>query len=218
MTAPSYPLYQRLPGLVLGFHGCDARVGESILRGDIAHLEKSTNKYDWLGNGVYFWENDPLRAWEFAVEGTKKPKTSKGYIANPFVLGAVLDLGLCLNLSDRSALDELAVAHNMLVAVHALTGEPMPENRGHNFGARFLDRAVIEMLHSVRAEIEEEELEEDEPEPQALPPYDSVRSAFPEGDALYEGAGFRAKNHIQIAIRNLDCIKGYFRPILANRP
>jgi hypothetical protein len=46
-----------------------------------------------------------------------------------------------------------------------------------------------------------------------LPDYDSVRSPFPEGGNLYEHSGFRAKNHIQIAVRNLRCIKGYFRPI-----
>ena len=32
-----------------------------------------------------------------------------------------------------------------------------------------------------------------------------------EGDALYPGAGFRRKNHIQIAVRSVHCIKGYFR-------
>jgi hypothetical protein len=63
-----------------------------------------------------------------------------------------------------------------------------------------LDRAVIEAVHGTRDD-------------NAHPPYDTVRSPFPEGGKLYDGAGFQAKNHIQIAVRNLDCIKGYFRPI-----
>jgi hypothetical protein len=38
-----------------------------------------------------------------------------------------------------------------------------------------------------------------------------VRAAFPEGREIYPGAGFDEKTHIQIALRNLDCIKGVFR-------
>lgn len=211
MTAPpSFPLYQKLHGLVLGFHGCKKSVGESILRGDTIHLDHSKNKYDWLGNGIYFWENDPLRAWEFAVEGTKKPVTSKGYIDEPFVLGAVIDLGLCLNLSDRRALDELKVAHEILCESHTMSKEPIPVNKGANFGARFLDRAVIEMVHELRDLVSQIAEKEGGIE---LAPYETVRSAFPEGEELYSGAGFLSKNHIQIAVRENSCIKGYFRPI-----
>lgn len=40
--------------------------------------------------------------------------------------------------------------------------------------------------------------------------FDSVRVAFWEGEALYEGAGVRSVNHIQLAILNLNYIKGVF--------
>jgi hypothetical protein len=40
--------------------------------------------------------------------------------------------------------------------------------------------------------------------------FDTVRGMFPEGDALYEGAGFRAKNHIQLCVVNPNSIIGYF--------
>lgn len=206
MSAPDYSLYQRLPGLVLGFHGCDESVGDQLLRGEITHLAASKNKYDWLGDGIYFWENDPLRALEFAQAGNRKATNARGYIAKPFVLGAVIDLGLCLNLTDRRALGELARAHQELRAIYDYTGEPLPQNKGHNFGARFLDRACIEMLHGLRDEV-------DTPEADGLPKYDTVRSPFREGDLLYDGAGFQAENHIQIAVRNPACIRGYFRPI-----
>lgn len=59
-------LYQPIPGLVLGFHGCDEKVGESILKTPGAHIHPSDNAWDWLGAGIYFWENDPVRAYEFA--------------------------------------------------------------------------------------------------------------------------------------------------------
>jgi hypothetical protein len=44
------------------------------------------------------------------------------------------------------------------------------------------------------------------------PSFDSVRGVFFEGEDLYQNAGFKSKNHIQIAIRNPNCIKGYFIP------
>ena len=42
--------------------------------------------------------------------------------------------------------------------------------------------------------------------------FDTVRGLFFEGDDLYPNAGFKAKNHIQICVRNPNCIKGYFLP------
>jgi len=59
-------IYQHVPGLVLGFHGCDKEVGEALLRSPNGHLDASANAWDWLGSGIYFWENDPKRALEFA--------------------------------------------------------------------------------------------------------------------------------------------------------
>jgi hypothetical protein len=40
--------------------------------------------------------------------------------------------------------------------------------------------------------------------------FDSVGGVFVEGKELYPSAGFREKNHIQLCIRNPNCIKGYF--------
>ena len=40
--------------------------------------------------------------------------------------------------------------------------------------------------------------------------FDSARGVFVEGEALYPNAGFNEKNHIQICIRNPNCIKGFF--------
>lgn len=42
--------------------------------------------------------------------------------------------------------------------------------------------------------------------------FDSVRAAFSEGGPAFPGAGIQKKSHIQICIRNLDCIKGFFVP------
>ena len=44
--------------------------------------------------------------------------------------------------------------------------------------------------------------------------FDSVRGMFIEGGPIYDGAGFHKKTHVQIAIKNQNMIKGYFRPLL----
>jgi hypothetical protein len=160
--------YKVQPSFVLGFHGCDVSVGESILSGKSAHITTSENAYDWLGSGVYFWEGSPQRALEFAQEAVRSKHLTRGTIKNPFVLGAIIDLGICCNLVDSAALGELATAHQGLMQAVQNSGSAMPENKGSERGARFLDRAVIEFMHAWRLEA-------------ALPAYDTVRAAFIEG-------------------------------------
>ena len=63
---------------------------------------------------------------------------------------------------------------------------------------RRLDCAVIETLHSLRADQKEE-------------PYDSVYGVFDEGKPAFDGAGFREKTHIQLAVRDQAIVVGYFR-------
>lgn len=193
-------IYQRLPGLVLGFHGCDESVGEDIFTDPKKHLDQSNNDYDWLGGGIYFWENDPQRAWEFAKEAAKNPKISKGKIKKPCVVGAVLELGLCCNLLDRRALDEIRESFDFLDTLFTALGDTLPTN-GKVRQARRLDCLVIENMHKLRKR-------------HSIKEYDTVRGAFWEGGELYPGANIERMNHVQIAVRNKDAIKGYFRPRL----
>ncbi|MBK9648990.1 MAG: hypothetical protein IPO67_28230 [Deltaproteobacteria bacterium] len=50
---------------------------------------------------------------------------------------------------------------------------------------------------------------------QASPPVelDTVRGVFVEGDEASPGARIHLKTHVQIAVRNPDCIIGYFKPV-----
>ena len=87
-------LYSRRSNLVIGFHGCDRSVVEKVIAGK-TELIASTNDYDWLGSGIYFWENNVERSWQWAKELSKRSNSS---IKTPAVIGAVIDLGYCFDL------------------------------------------------------------------------------------------------------------------------
>ena len=93
-------MYSSQPSFVLGFHGCDQAAAENVLDSNL-NLRKSENSYDWLGHGIYFWENDPDRALLFAEENCQRTTSN---VTDPAVIGAVIDLGCCLNLLEANAL------------------------------------------------------------------------------------------------------------------
>ena len=191
-------MYTARTGLTLGFHGTDASIVQQVLVGE-AELEPRNNPYDWLGNGVYFWDNSHSRALQWATELSQRPGSN---IRRPAVIGVILDLGNCLDLLDYDNLEYLKSAYRILQTSWEASGTKLPRNRGRTADLllRELDCAVIEMLHTTF-------------EAADRPSFDSVRGVFWEGVPIYETAGFREKNHIQICVRNLDCIKGYFLPL-----
>ena len=191
-------MYSSLPAFVLGFHGCDKSVGEKIIAGEET-IKHSQNDYDWLGHGAYFWESNPTRALEYAKQLKKNPHNKKNIIKIPFVIGAIIDLGYCLNLLETDSLNLLKDGYSFLKQSQPKT---MPENKAPldtgDLLLRDLDCAVIEMLHRYNTMMSKKQ-------------YDTVRGVFFEGKELYPNAGFKEKNHIQICVRNPNCIKGIFR-------
>lgn len=99
-------LYSRRSNLVIGFHGCDKSVVDKVLSSQ-ENLIASTNDYDWLGHGVYFWENNETRAFQYAQEMMKRKGSS---VKDPAIIGAVIDLGYCMDLMDSMYLQELKEA------------------------------------------------------------------------------------------------------------
>jgi len=193
-------MYSTKPGLILGFHGCDQTVVDRVLSGEDV-LNKSENSYDWLGHGIYFWEGSPMRALEFAKTLQAESKRARKPIQKPAVLGAVLDLGFCLDLLQYENLQLLEIGYQILLTTNDLPQLPRNKSVGSSkeLVLRNLDCAVIETVHQVNLSTK-------------MPPFDSVKGVFWEGEELYPGAGFREKNHIQICIRNPNCIKGFFLP------
>lgn len=198
-------MYSNLPNFVLGFHGCDKTVADQILLHN-DKMRSSDNDYDWLGPGIYFWENNPQRAIDYAQMLKDSPGRSRKPIQEPASVGAIIDLGHCLNLLEQSSLDVLKRGYEILKIKFENLGAPMPVNKygtgneSKDLLRRYLDCAVIQAVHEYNKETGQN-------------PYDSVRGVFFEGRELYPGAGFKEKNHIQICVLNPNCIKGYFKPM-----
>jgi hypothetical protein len=184
-------------GFVLGYHGCEEAVGRQAVDGTTEILQ-STRDFDWLGSGAYFWEADPTRAYEWAQQ-----KKARGDYKTPFVIGAVVDLGNCLDLTTRDGAELVRAAYASFKTIREKAGLTMPENRAAPKDAssdlvmRYLDCAVINHLHSILKQT-------------ASDPFDTVRALLPEGTKLYAGSGFMDRTHVQIAVRNLTCIKSVF--------
>jgi len=187
-------IYSHQPLMVLAFHGCEKTIRDDILNSTNKHLKTSDNPYDWLGKGIYFWLNDPIRALEWAKQRNKK---------EPAVLGAIIDLGECLDLCERDSIILIQHAYELLKKECNEQGIEMsinktPDDGGYNI-IRNLDCAVIQRLH---IELEKE----------GCKPFDTVKGYFQESKDAYDGASIKEKSHIQICVRNTQCIKGYFLP------
>lgn len=193
-------MYSKKSGLLLGFHGCCKTTQQQIVNNPSDNLIMSSQSYDWLGHGAYFWEYSYERALQWAIDSHKK---SKSKIKEPAVIGAVIDLGNCFDLLDAKYLRLLRLGYDILVETLEKSGIPLPENKplknSEDLLLRHLDCASIEAVHNLNRQ-------------EKIKPFDSVRGAFFEGKELYPNAGFKEKNHIQISIINPDCIKGYFIP------
>ena len=111
-------MYQKLPNLVLGFHGCSKSVFESVVYQGEA-LKASENEYDWLGHGIYFWEQNYQRAIEWAINR---------YGDDGAVVGAVIDLGYCLNLTDSFSAQILRNGYEILKIRCEAAEMDLPQN------------------------------------------------------------------------------------------
>jgi hypothetical protein len=106
-------MYNRRPNLILGFHGCSEDIAHDIITRKKT-MKQSTNDYDWLGHGVYFWENNLSRAMSFANEQATRKQENKEAVIKPAVIGAVIDLGYCLDLLDSDNLSIVKAGYESL--------------------------------------------------------------------------------------------------------
>lgn len=183
MAKPSVPVSRLTvaPRTIIGYHGCSQETAERIL--EEQRFVLSTKAYDWLGEGVYFWEYAPYRALEWALVKSGKEGS------RPAVLRATIRLGRCLNLLDVVHMPGLINSYNRLVQEVGI--EQLPRNTAR--GAHYLDRLVIDTYCRFNRT-------------QTFKPLQTVRGSFAEGEPLYPGSKILTKAHVQIAVRDMACI------------
>ena len=110
---------------------------------------------------LYFWEDRPAGAlqWTGEVQDRTAP------VGNPAVLGAIIDTGHCLNLTDPKNASLVTSAYTDCVELCQKTGLHPLENKGPESKARFLDCSVMNLLHELR-------------EKEGHRPFDTVRGFF----------------------------------------
>jgi hypothetical protein len=166
-----------MPRTVLGYHGTSRKAVEAVLGG--APLQISRNQWDWLGDGVYFWEYGPVRAWEWARERHGEQAA---------VLRATIALEGCLDLADLPGTRDLARVFGPFCAKMKEVGASLPVQKGKQHG---LDRAVINFFA--------EEVD---------PPVRVVRAPFIEGERLWDGSALWDRSHVQLAVRDGGLLAG----------
>jgi hypothetical protein len=183
----------RFARIILGYHG--AKVGEpseyakNLLLGVVGvdEWKPSENEFDWLGGGIYFWEHSPERARRWAG-------------ADGMVIGAVIQLGQCLDLTDVQNTELLLHYYNSLETSYRAKGLDLPANSGRDVKNRRLDCLVINNLTAAKSQ-----------------QIQTVRGAFEEGGDAFPGSALKKETHIQVAVRDRQCILGVFRPFMKVR-
>jgi hypothetical protein len=190
--------------IIAGYHGCEASLASRVLAGR-TELKPSVNAYDWLGKGVYFWEHGPQRAYEWAIE---QAQLSRKKISRPAVIGAIIDLGICLDLLDTANTRLLRKWFATFRTFMRQNGLMLPQNRSAPGSRpadkvlRFRDCAVIDFTTGIVAERERIS-------------FQTIRGIFLEGQPAFPSSKIMLKSRIQIAVRDYRCIRGYFRPDFA---
>lgn len=164
---------------VIGYHGTNRECAESILK---QGFRQSRNEYDWLGDGVYFWQEAPSRAWDWAVKLHREQAA---------VVVSRIRLADCMDLVDGIQWSGvLADAYNSLIAIFKQANLPIPQQRGK---AHRLDREVINYAIGALSE-------------RGIT-IRTVRGVFREGHPIFPDSALFDLSHIQIAVRDTSLIQ-----------
>jgi hypothetical protein len=163
---------------VTGFHGTSVAAADAILGGD--PWIQSSEDYDWLGDGVYFWQDAPERAWTWA-------RGRHGHDAA--VLRAEIELEDCFDLLNPNWFRALDGLHDRVLDQLAAAKLAPPVQRGLRHG---MDRLVINYAVGVLAE--------------SGVAIRSVRAAFAEGVPAFPGSALMSLSHVQIAVLDVGVL------------
>jgi hypothetical protein len=176
--------------LIYGYHGTDSRNVESILENG---FNSSTKPHDWMGRGIYFWQDAPERAKSWA----------KSYHSNPVVVCAeiLIDFDHTIDLFDSSPKNPYVEWMKRSYSHFRETLSNDDEFNKQIGGFHGLDRLIVDYVA-------------DEVMPKEMNKHiQAVRSVFIEGNPLFpaynnqEKSAFHDLSHVQIAVRDSNIIQ-----------
>lgn len=190
--------------VVIAYHGTDASVVDDVLAGR-SELNPSSGDHHWLGEGIYFWEDNPDRALWWArrkMELDKEINKEHGMavrIQTPAVIGSIIYLGRCLDLTTEHDIRTVRRTYDLIVAQYEGSRLRVPQNHGF---WRNLDCLVIDETCKAHRRINNHGI-------------DTVRGIFcGEADGkfevAYDGSALFANVYKVIAVRNKRSIVDYF--------
>jgi hypothetical protein len=164
---------------ILGYHGTSQERAAAILS---TGFRASDNDYDWLGTGIYFFQDAPLRARQWATQ--QHPQ-------DPAVICSRIHLDNCIDLFDIGWQPLLKNVYNSFVEQYRDTEQPLPKQNPERSKAHRLDCAFFNFAIELISQAQ---------------PIDSIRAAFMEGERLFPSSAIFELAHIQIAVRHPQLI------------
>ena len=169
------------PIRIFGYHGTSEEKANSIL---IDGFLASDNDYDWLGKGVYFFQDAPVRAMQWAIQQ---------HSPNPAVICSVIRLDNCIDLLDVKWFPPLKNLYSSFREQYRIANLPLPQqnsirSKAHRLDCEFFNYTT-QMLRDRGQDIE------------------AIRAVFVEGEPIFPNSAIFDLAHIQIAVRNIDLIE-----------
>ena len=161
------------PITVVGYHGTSKEFANKIIADG---FQPSQESWDWLGNGVYFWQDAPLRAYAWAEARYPEPCV----VATRITLARFVDL---LDLAGMQTLKGIAKDYQ---------GQAQASDLKNYKGANKLDCAVFNLTTSMLSLWNVQVA--------------GYRAACVEGEPLTEGSPIHDKSHVQIVVLNQEAI------------
>ncbi|KGH08223.1 hypothetical protein P608_18560 [Comamonas thiooxydans] len=143
--------------ILIAYHGCDITTRDGLVAG-LLKPQPSSNEFDWLYNGFYFFEGDSARALKLATASCTRPqhKLTRRPIATPAVVGAIIEIDRLFDLTTQSGIENFSLAAEIMVKAYEVDGEDPPKNKPSFEGDtenlhRAFDREACKMVHALRS-------------------------------------------------------------------
>ena len=169
-----------MPLTAIGYHGTTEEAADKLVR---ENFQLSENSWEWLGHGVYFWQDAPKRAREWARSWLSLRKKYDGPVA---VVAAEIDL------TDFVDMLDLEGVQRMREVVESFAQQDDGSTRVNEPPKNYLDCAIFnvatKMLSSEGLQVA------------------GYRACCVEGTRLVENSPIYDRSHVQLAVLDQSTI------------